>query len=233
MNGEKIKLEEYTKKLSENIYDTIASICILRTIEEVAKKVNEDGHGSYYSYIQKQMINSSILSLNKIFDNSKQSVTIKKINNHIEYQHRKIPIKEHILSTKANDFRYFCIENLKAISNTNELANYLSSELTKIEEIYKSDLNALRELRDRHLAHTDLATIENKTTWDKVDKLIEFLLDYLDLIDFMLLASIWSGDGEKTCSTLVSNAKKAGLSLARTFQKLGYIKDLDEIEAIK
>lgn len=156
MNNEEIKLEEYTKKLFENIYDVIASICIDRTIGEVAKKVNEDGHGSYYSYIQKQMINSAILSLNKIFDNSAQSVTIKKINSHIQYQHRNIPIKESIPSTRADDFRYFRIEDLKAIGNTNELANYLSSELTKIEEIYKNDLKALRELRDRHIAHADL-----------------------------------------------------------------------------
>lgn len=62
---------------------------------------------------------------------------------------------------------------------------------------------------------------------------MEFLLDYFDLIDFILLANSWSRNGEKTCSTLVSGAKQAGLSLARTFKKLGYIDDINEIEAIK
>ncbi len=233
MNYEQIKLQKYTKRLSDNIFDVVASICILRTIEEVADKVNADGHGSYYSFIQKQMINSSMLSLNKIFDNSAQSVTIKKINTHIQYQHIKIPMEQHLVNISANDFRCFNIKDLEAISDTNKLAKYLSSELTKIEELYKHDLKALRELRDKHIAHTDIAIIENKTTWDKVDELVEFLLDYLDLIEFMLFSTAWSGDGEKSCRTLVSGAKKAGISLARTFKKLGYIEDLSEINAIK
>ena len=83
MSEELKKLQKYVEKLSINIYDITASICIFKTIGEVANKVNEYGHGSYYFFIQKQMISSVILSLNKIFDESPQSVTLKKINNHI------------------------------------------------------------------------------------------------------------------------------------------------------
>ena len=233
LNDEQETLKKYSKKLSENIYDTIASICILRTIEEVAEKVNEDGHGAYYSYIQKQMINSSMLSLSKIFDTDKKSVSINKINTHIQCNYRKIVMQEPMISERADAFKHFNKDNLLSISNSLELAKYLFSKFTELEELNKDDLKALKDLRDRHIAHSDTRAIQYKTTWEKVDELIEFLLEYLDLIEFMLFTTVWSGDGDAPCSTLVPNAKSAGCSLARTFQKLGYIENISEIKAIK
>jgi len=223
LNENQKELRKFTDKLSHNLFDTIASLSILKTIEDVAVKINQDGHGAYYSYIQRQMINSSILSINKMFDTDKKSITVDKINKYIAYNYRSIPMKEPVTKMGAEDFKYFDKDKLVSISNTDSLAKYLSLEVEKIKILYKTDLEALRDLRDRYIAHTDTRLIENITSWNKVDELVIFLLDYLDLIDFVLLSSFWSGDGEKPCSMLISDAEKPSISLKRTFEKLGYI----------
>lgn len=88
---------------------------ILRTIDEFSEKINDDGHGTYYYFIQKQMVNSSILSLVKLFDLNSNSVSFKKINDHILHQYRELPLQNPMNKYSVGNFNIFTKDHLLEI----------------------------------------------------------------------------------------------------------------------
>jgi hypothetical protein len=177
MNKENTNLQKYLEKLSNNLYDVVASLCIFKTIGENV----EDGD-SFYWYVQKTMLTNTVLSLSKIFDTSKQSITINKINNYIESNSRDLPLNERSIESRAKDFTYFKKDELLEISSTAQLSIYLKSQYEQILKLYQDDLMAIKELRDKHIAHQDTKEITNYTTWRKIDELNVFISEYIDLI---------------------------------------------------
>lgn len=213
--AEAIQLQEYITKVASNLYDVVASICVIRTIGD-----NIEGSNSFYAHVQKTMLDSAVLSLNKIFDTGRQSITIEKINSYIDTHHTKMPLKEVMTEANVSDFTHFKSEDLLRITTAYQLSQYLNSQYVLLKELYDHDFNALKELRDRHIAHQDKRSITKITTWDKVDDLVVFVLEYIDLIDFILFRRIWSGDGESPCTTLIESAEAPCRALKRTLSSI-------------
>ncbi|QHG91181.1 hypothetical protein CVO_04705 [Sulfurimonas sp. CVO] len=94
------------------------------------------------------------------------------------------------------------------------IAHIIAKHKDIIEE-YEDDIKALKSLRDTKIAHSDKKTISlEKTTWDKLDKLSVYVIEYLDIIEHVFLAASRS---------LSSDAKRNGHSLKRMLLELNDI----------
>lgn len=99
-----------------------------------------------------------------------------------------------------------------------EFLEILDSNVKLLYTNYEEDLLALKELRDKNIAHIDKDQIKTKTTWNKIDELIEFIREYIDMLSWVFLSTAWSGDNSKAFS--LADAEKTSRSFERLLKNI-------------
>lgn len=237
---EKKKLEGYLKIISENLFYAIESVSTLKSIASNGKEIESLNYGNFFFPLQRVLTNDVILSLSKIFENNKQSINLNKVQNYLCCNQRLLPLEQNLLS-KLDRYKTFDFSNLKHTLetqshtirldnaykgdviekqiNTYSLKSFLQcldENIEKFQKEYKHDLLALKDFRDMNIAHSDKIPIERKTTWGRIDRLIEFVREYIDMISFAFLSLAHSGDNTEPFSLTSSDAKRA----SRVFERL-------------
>lgn len=229
---EQEKLETYIHQVSTNLYSAISSLNLFRTISETSKEIEEHNFGNSMFTIQRVLLNDVILSISKIFEEDKDSININKIHRFISSNQRKIPLldpsvqalEKYLLFdfTQLNTFEkeveitFPKSDGSDSITHINKFEAFdlksflkcLSTSTNKIYKDHKDDIEALKEIRDRVIAHTDARAVVSKTTWEQVDKLIDFIKEYIDMMDFIFHTIAHSGDDRASYESNANAAKK-------------------------
>lgn len=247
---EQIRLEEYLRQISTNLYSAISSLYLFKTIGETSTEIEEHNFGNSMFTIQRVLLNDVILSISKIFEENKDSINIEKIHTYISSNQRKIPLLEPSVKAlekyKLFDFTYLETfekeykltfpkdEEHDEVKITNKFQAFtlpsflkcLESSTNSIYEDHKDDIAALKEIRDRVIAHTDKRPVVKKTTWEQVDKLIDFVKEYIDMMDFVFHTIVHSGDDGESYEITASSAKKPCRNLLKLLKTAGVIDKL-------
>lgn len=186
------------------------------------------------------MIENAILSTSKIYENNRSSANIKNINNFIFTNIKYLELKA---VPNNKNFKYYT-DNYKQYEKvvTREthhgyiisvvldknlnciIIDQLMRRYFEIEATFFEDIAALKAIRDTSIAHTDKKTKKvDTTTWDKIYQLLEFGIEYLDIVETVYLA---------TSSSIEHDGKKACRSLARMMKDLNLVQSIDQISAI-
>ena len=86
---EKETLDSYLKKIAENLYFSIQSISVLRTIDKNIELIKDIHFEHFFIPLQRPLINDVILSLTKILEN-KSFVNLRKVQNNINSNQKNI-----------------------------------------------------------------------------------------------------------------------------------------------
>lgn len=236
---EKEILDSYLKKIAENLYFSIQSISVLRTIDKNIELIKDIHFEHFFIPLQRPLINDVILSLTKIFEN-KSSVNLRKVQNYINSNQKNIRLESNCINSieKYKSFDFSSLEMFKKTVNEKieiepfkdyihthtydafydkQFLKVIDENINKIYIEFEEDLSALKELRDKNIAHTDKKPISSKTTWAKVDNLIEFIKEYVDMIYWVYLSTAWSGDNSSAFS--MANAEGTSYSLERLLKE--------------
>lgn len=234
-------LDTYLKRIAENLYFTIESISILRVMDKNIEKIKELNFEHFFIPLQRPLINDVILSLSKIFEENKDSITIKKIQQYLESNQKTVRIESNCINSlqKYKHFDFYKLETYNEIIEheislepfkghihkteyytfkSKDFLNILNKNINQLYEEFKKDLKALKELRDKNIAHSDKKSIQNKTTWNKIDKLIEFIKEYVDMLSWIYLSTAWSGDNSEAFS--LANAEGTSFSFERLLKSM-------------
>lgn len=242
---EKEILDVYLKKIAENLFFSIESFSLLKSIGENIANIKEAHFENFFIPLQRPLINDIILSLNKIFE-EKSDININKIQNFLNSNQKTIRLESNAIDSLAKykcfDFsalkikqgtvtHKFEFEDFKAVEKSyqyeafeqKQFLQLLDKNVTKLYEDYEKDLSALKELRDKNIAHSDKKPIITKTTWDKIDELIEFIREYVDMLSWVFLSAAWSGDNSKSFS--LAGAEKTSRSFERLLKSIKSIEE--------
>jgi hypothetical protein len=223
-----MSLEAITHKinaLKNNLFEAIEALEILKTIDSRIDFIKEKKFDAFIVALQSNMINSVILSLCKIFEENQDSNNIKKLHNNLLCNFRIFPNQDQNKRLYQQvKYTFFNLEPLPEIFTTQELLDVVDSTLQSFSSEFQTDIKALKAMRDTKIAHTDLKDRPyDKTTWGKVDKLILFLKEYVDILNSHLFNICESSDNDtKPCTSLYSDATKA----KRCFERI--LKNLEE-----
>lgn len=196
------QLYEYTKSIAENCYHLLSSLALLRSISEASDQIKAGNYGSFFYTVQGHIINSAILSMTKMFEDDQKSFTIHKLNRYLVYHQKYLRIRGVGFSPQSHKFEYFSLSDIFSLAldgDIKQLIDVIVERTARIIQEYQNDLHALKDIRDRQIAHADKRGIKNKTTWDKLDELAKFIVEYLTIIEHCFLAtgrSIQSDSGK-------------------------------------
>ncbi|SMN15964.1 hypothetical protein CRYPA_1912 [uncultured Candidatus Thioglobus sp.] len=225
------KLEKYLKIISENLYYAIESVSILKSIASKGKEIESLNYGNFFFPLQRVLKNDIILSLSKIFENNKQSINFNKVQNYLSCNQRLLPLEQNFL-VKLDRYKTFDFSDLQheletrshekqiSIYSLKSFLKCLDENIKKFQKEYKYDLLALKEFRDKNITHSDEQKIQNKTTWGRIDRLIEFVKEYIDMISFAFLSIAHSGDNTSPFSLTSSCAKRASGAFERLIKNI-------------
>ena len=218
------KLRKYTDTIKNNLYYALTSNNLSRKIGENADAIKESKLHRSLFYIQRPLINDVILSITKIFEDSDNALTLKKTYNYLNSNQRQL---EAVNNRKESfkEYTHFDLSSLPSPFATRDLVPLISRAIDKLYEEYQSDLYALKSLRDRQLAHSDGRDVGETTTWEKVDDLLLFISEFLDLINFVFLSIIESFDGEPAMGVIIYDSKRPSISFDRLMKKAGILPD--------
>lgn len=211
--------------LKNNLSEAIKALEILKTIDSKIDFIKEKKFDAFIVALQSNMTNSVILSLCKIFEENQDSNNILKLHNNLLCNFRNFPNQEqNKCSYQQVKYTFFNLEPLPEIFTAKELLDVVKATLQSFSSEFQTDIKALKALRDTKIAHTDLKDrTYDKTTWEKVDKLILFLKEYVDILNSHLFNICESSDNDtQPCTTLYNNATEA----KRCFERM--IKSLEE-----
>lgn len=245
------KLKKYLQAISENLSSCIMSLNLFKTISFISEDIQKSSFGYSLFAIQRLAINDIILSLSKIFEETKESINLKKIERYICAEQRQLALLNDSISSleKYTLFDFSTLENYHKEIDTKrngfpykieyeafELLPFLTCLQKGVKKIYleyEHDIQALKDIRDRTIAHSDKRPIVKKTTWDKVDILIQFLEHYVDMMDSIFFNTCCSGDGCVPYSSIRSDATKPSSNLLRLLEKASVINGKNKEDTIR
>ncbi|PHQ91131.1 MAG: hypothetical protein COB42_04060 [Sulfurimonas sp.] len=233
------KVEEYINKISLNLFSSISSLALYNALGISIQELNDKSFGRFAFAIQKAMVNEVILSLTKIFED-RSGINISKLFRCINSNQRNINMCNPGIKA-LEKYKLFDFKDIEVYSKEVEddsLGKYtykaftLSSFLKCIEKSYEvmlkeynEDIRALKESRDKSIAHTDRQEIMNRTTWGKVEELIAWLEEYIDMMATVFTCSSHSSDGKQAYDSSRKDAQRASYSLLRLLEKANIIDD--------
>lgn len=244
-------LKKYLQAISENLASCIMSLNLFKTISFISEDIQKSSFGYSLFAIQRLAINDIILSLSKIFEENGDSINLKKIECYIFsnqktlkilgysiknlekytlFDFSKLEIYEEKINIEIKGFLY------KTQYDAFKLLSFLTCLQEGTEKIYleyQNDIKALKDIRDRTIAHSDKRPIVKKTTWDKVDMLIQFLEHYVDMMDSVFFNTCCSGDGQVPYSLIRSDATKPSSNLLRLLEKASVINGKNKEDIIR
>ncbi len=254
---EEKKLKEYLQKIHDNLYSCVTSLNLFRAIAATSEEIDTHKFGNSLFAIQRILLNDVILSISKIFEENKDSINIKKIQKYISPNQKNIKLMEPSVEAleKYLLFDFSRLNTFKAkieatysksdgSGNAKQISHFLAFDLESFlkcisdstDTIYtehEEDIKALKEIRDKSIAHTDKRPIVKRTTWEQVDKLLLFVKEYIDMMDFVFFTIIHSGDDDESYSLPGGDSMKPSRNLLKLLNEAGVIdrpyKDFDEI----
>lgn len=221
-----MSLENITHKinvLKSNLFEAIEALEILKTIDSKIDFIKEKKFDTFIVALQSNMINSAILSLCKIFEEHQDSNNIKKLHKNLLCKFRIFPNQEQNKRLYQQvKYTFFNLESLPEIFSAKDLLDFVESTLCSFYSEFQTDIRALKAMRDTKIAHSDLRNrTQDRTTWEKVDNLILFLREYIDILNSHLFNVCESSDNDtKPCMSLYSDATKAKRCFERMLSRL-------------
>ncbi len=216
------QLSEMSDKMAQNLLQLRSSLCILHIISTASTEINKRNYGPFFGVIQDRMTENAILSVSKLYENNKKSATIKSAIDFIDSNIKNLELKS-IPNDADNQFfnrdysEYITTKMLETETGWRtephideklkvDIKNDIIFEYETMLSSLNKDIEAIKDLRDQTVAHTDKkARIINKTTWEKVEVLLVFGVEFLDLIEATYLARSRSiqSDGARACSSFI------------------------------
>ncbi len=221
-----MSLENLSKRiegLKSNLFETIEAIEILKVIDTKIDFIRKNHFDSFIVSLQSVMINSAILSLCKIFEENKDSNNIRKLHNSLWCNFRLFPNQEQTKSFYQQEkYTFFQLDSLSERFTAKDLLAFVSSTLESFYNKFTTDIKALKAMRDTKIAHSDLKKQAfDKTTWERIDILVRFLREYVDILNSHLFDICESSDDDtEPCTLLYSDASKAKRCFERMLNQL-------------
>jgi len=233
---EEEKLEKYLNKIAENLSYAILSYETLMTISKNREEIEKQNYSNFFFPLERILINDIILSLTKIFEKNTDSITLWKTLSYLECNQKKIVLKENFnqLLKKYNlfDFKDIKIENKTSFNELykkdiqlevfteKSFINCLRKNINNLYTNYEPDLKALKNIRDQYIAHSDKTIIYNdKTTWNEILKLIDFVKEFIDLLFFVYFRKVYSSDLAESFEMNTSEAMKSNKCLLKILKR--------------
>lgn len=225
-------------KMAQNLLQLRSSLCILHIISTASTEINKKNYGSFFGVVQDRMTESVILSVSKLYEDNKSSATIKSAINFIDSNIKTLELKS-IPNDVHNQFfnrdysEYLTTKFLETETGWKtemhvdkklkvDIKNDIILEYETMFSSLNKDIKAIKDLRDQTVAHTDKkARIIDKTTWEQVEVLLVFGIEFLDLIETTYLAisrSIQS-DGIRACSSFIRMLNDLGIVISEKEKK--------------
>lgn len=221
-----MSLENLSKRidgLKNNLFETIEAIEVLKVIDTKIDFIRKNHFDAFIVSLQSVMINSAILSLCKIFEDNQDSNNIKKLHNNLWCNFRLFPNQEQTkFSYQQEKYTFFKLDSLPAKFTAKDLLAFVSSILESFYDEFTTDIKALKAIRDAKIAHSDLREQPfDKTTWERIDILVRFLREYVDILNSHLFDICESSDNDtEPCTLLYTDASKAKRCFERMLNQL-------------
>ncbi len=185
-----IKTEEYLKRINNRIFESYQAYFIRKCLyfqnetEWEKQKIFWEKYRNFYTQTRDSNLIFFILWITKFFDNPKDNkpLSIRKIQNHIQYNKKEITEKEFLESNLYRPYANDLAERYKWI--TKKDIKIIDTIIKKHEKI----IERFKILRDQWIAHDDTNKSNNEFKIPPYDKIEEL---FTDIIKITNILSYW------------------------------------------
>lgn len=220
-NDIEAKLYEYSEQIALNLYDARTSILILHAISEKSSLIEEKRFDRFFFHIQRTAIENALLSLMRVFDTHNDAASLQKIMNYMQSNIRSLNKRANI---EANDLEMYTDVDFNSCDHAHEVIQQLKSIYDALHSEYEHDLNALKSIRDKRLAHSEVQELDQNTTWETVERLCKAAIEIVFVIENTLLA---------THRDIKTDSLKPCKNLAKLMTTLDIIDDFSSLESCR
>lgn len=219
----KQKLEKIIDGLIIEIYKAEEALALYNKISDNAVDINAKNFGSFFSSIQRNLLDSIFLSLSKIYEYN-ESNEVKSIPSIRKLLHHNHAIEVIEYPNLARDLKHFFNYTLLA-EKTDITINQELSDFIKGTNPYNGRISsAIKDSRDKLIVHLDTNVNQDnldKITWNDVNKLIKYSKELVSTISNAYLSICYIDDNGRCAQT--SEAQRASACLTRLLTKINVI----------
>ena len=211
--------------LVEFIFEAEQALSLVEACGQNTEALAARNLGELFGTIQGLAINQFVLSITTIYERPNgryPNLSVLSVLNYIEEQADKLEIKELGLLRRGLerlDIVPYALDEADSEKEKNVLlARLLRECVPNIQETLA--LNALKELRDKKIAHPEDINLESiqRTTWEEAEKLLAPMRDIVGIVgDAYLSTAYWDDDGDYLLSI---DGSRVGRAMRRLIQSL-------------